>query len=164
MVFSRILHVSQKMTYRTWGTWNYCFQNFSSSVPADYSTVCFIVPREENIKVKLLNFTLTMDFIFYVVVTSRSNCSLVFCSKIVFRLALAHSRYIGNWETAVIRIPRKIKFPLLSPPSPDNLVKTSQFDFIKFKLLWKLSENSLEKIHTEAVVCRCSSKEVFLKI
>ena len=47
----------KKMTYRTWGTRN-CFQNFSSSVPAEYSTVCFIVPRKENIKVKLLNFLL----------------------------------------------------------------------------------------------------------
>ena len=67
-----------------------------------------------------------MGFIFYIVVTSRSSCSLVLCSKSAFKLVLAHSKYIGNRETAGIEILQKIKFLLLSPSS-DNLVKTSHF-------------------------------------
>ena len=55
---------------------------------------------------KILNFTLATGVIFYIATTSRSNCSLVFCGKIVFRLALVRSKYTGNREIAVIRIPR----------------------------------------------------------
>ena len=55
---------------------------------------------------KILNFTLATAFNFYIANTSRSNCSLVFFSKVVLRLVLVYSKYTGKREIAVIRIPR----------------------------------------------------------
>ena len=55
-----------------------------------------------------------MAFICYVVVASRNSCSLVFCSKAVYRLALVHSKYIRNREIVVIRALQRKKLPLLS--------------------------------------------------
>ena len=50
-------------------------------------------------------------FIFYIAATFRSRCSLmVFCIKVVLRLDLVHSKYIGNIE----RIWQWIKSLLLS--------------------------------------------------
>ena len=62
---------------------------------------------------KMLNFTLVTVFIFYTAATFRSGCSLVFCNKVVLRLALVHSKYTGNREISVVRIPQWIKSPLL---------------------------------------------------
>ena len=64
----------------------------------------------------MLNFTLATAFIFYIAATSWSSCSLVFCSKVVLRLALVHSKYTGNREITVISIRRWMKSLLLSPP------------------------------------------------
>ena len=61
----------------------------------------------------MLNFTLATAFIFYIAATSRSS-SLVFCSKVVLRLALVHSKYTGNREVSVLRIWQRIKSPLLN--------------------------------------------------
>ena len=65
---------------------------------------------------KMLNFTLATAFIFYIAATSWSSCSLVFCSKVVLRLALVHSKYTGNREITVISIRRWMKSLLLSFP------------------------------------------------
>ena len=72
-------------------------------------TVCFIVPWQENTKIKILSSTSTV-FIFYIVAISRNRYSLVFCIKVVLRLDLVHSKYTGNRE----RIRRWIKSRLLS--------------------------------------------------
>ena len=78
----------------------------------------------------MLNFTLATAFIFYIAATSWSSCSLVFWSKVVLRLALAHSKYTGNrnyrnYCSAMNEIPA-FKF------TPDSLPETSLFenDFI----------------------------------
>ena len=64
----------------------------------------------------MLNFTLANAFIFYIAATSWGSCSLVFCSKVVLRLALVHSKYTGNREITVISIRRWMKSLLLSFP------------------------------------------------
>ena len=54
---------------------------------------------------KMLNFGLAIGVIFYIATTSRSNCPLVFRNKVVLKVALVHSKYTGNREIPVIRIP-----------------------------------------------------------
>ena len=54
----------------------------------------------------MLNFPLRIVFILYVPSTFRSNCSLVFCDKVVHRLDLVHSKCIGNERIAKIRAPQ----------------------------------------------------------
>ena len=54
---------------------------------------------------KMLSLTLATFFIFYIAATNRSSSfPLVFCSKFVLRLALAHYKYTENREIVVIRI------------------------------------------------------------
>ena len=71
--------------------------NISFSIDTESLTICFIVHWQENIKMKILNFFLGTNFIFYIAATSRSRCSLLFYIKVVLGLALVHSKYIGNF-------------------------------------------------------------------
>ena len=65
LVFGGISHVSKIMSYKIWRSWSKCFQDFSFSITTECLTVCFIcfIPQKENIKMKMLNFSLTMVFI-----------------------------------------------------------------------------------------------------
>ena len=56
--------------------------------------------KNENVKL----YSSDLFFIFYIVATSRSSSSLVFCGKVVLRLALVHSKYTGNGEIVVVRV------------------------------------------------------------
>ena len=56
--FGGISHTSKIMPCRTCRRWNKCFQDFSYSTHTECLTICFIVPWQENIKMKMLNFTL----------------------------------------------------------------------------------------------------------
>ena len=108
LLIGGISHISKIMPCRTWRRWNKCFQNFSYSIHTECLTVYFIVSWQENIKMKILNFTLASNllFIFYIAAISRSSSSLVFCSKAVLRLALVYSKCTGNREIVAIRIRR----------------------------------------------------------
>ena len=120
LVFGGISHVSKLMFDKIWRSWNKCFKDFSFSIAAESLTVhliCFIAPRQENIKMKILNFSLATVLIFYVAVTSKSSCSLVFCGLAPLRLDLVHSKYIGHGKMAKIKAQRRIKFPLLNFPA-----------------------------------------------
>ena len=75
-----------------------------------------IVPWQENTKMKMLNFTLATAFIFYIVATSWTSYSLVFCSKVVLRLVLVHSKYTWNKEITAISIRQWNEILLLSLP------------------------------------------------
>ena len=65
LVFGGISHVSKIMSYKIWRSWSKCFQDFSFSITTECLTVCFIcfIPQKENIKMKMLNFSLTTVFI-----------------------------------------------------------------------------------------------------
>ena len=116
LVFGGISHVSKIMSYKIWRSWSKCFQDFSFSITTECLTVCFIcfIPQKENIKMKMLNFSLTTVFILEVVAASKSSCSLVFCGKSDLRLTLFHSKYIEHRKIAKIRTQRRVNFPLLS--------------------------------------------------
>ena len=79
--------------------------NVSFSIDTESLTVCFIVHWQENLKMKMLNFTLGTVFIFNISATSRSRCSLLFCIKVVLRLDVFRSKYTGNSPTGT---PRRI--------------------------------------------------------
>ena len=63
--------------------------------PCESLTVCFVIPWQENIRMKMLSFTLgeLAIFIFYITALSRSRYSLVFCIEVVVRLDLVHSKH-----------------------------------------------------------------------
>ena len=69
------------------------------------------IPWQENIKMKMLSFTLGawVIFIFYIAAISRSRYSLMFCIKVVLGLDLVHSKH-RNTEG----IRWSIKSPLLN--------------------------------------------------
>ena len=65
LVFGGISHVSKIMSYKIWRSWSKCFQDFSFSITTESLTVCFIcfIPQKENVKMKMLNFSLTTVYI-----------------------------------------------------------------------------------------------------
>ena len=74
----------------------------------------------------MLNFTLATAFIFYIAATSRSSCSLVFCSKVVLRPALVHSKCTGNRNFRNQNL-AKNKIPAYNF-SPNSLAKSLLFE------------------------------------